>query len=581
MSELKRLTTMNKGKKVDFSKDFFVLDIETIGLEPTPETFLFGIIYGKFDGVNLDWKLFSNPKKMANFLLNNESLKDKKIFAHNAEFDLTGIFGNIYKNLDKAAIFNGKFIMAKNNKRTFIDSLNILPVSLKKIGENLGLHKMENNDRFIKGEVKNFQDVTQEEIEYCLRDNEILYNALYEFFKVTGAVTITLGSMAMRYFRTHFLHFTIKINEELDNHFFDSYYGGRVEAFRLGKVKCNKYDINSLYPYAMKEAVFPNPQFLTELKNCTLKKALFRIEFYEGVSDVTVEHKENFFGCLPYRDKNKLFFPVGKFRTTVNHNELRFAIKTGLVKILEIHKCIYSTVSMESPFKKFVDTNYNLRMKSEGFMNLVYKLLLNNLYGKFAQRISNEMIYFENIIEANDYINEKSIKDYEYKFISKKRKDLFLQVNNTKENTKHTIALFASYITSFGRVHLLTYLLKHANKDICYCDTDSIFCNTELPYNSKLLGEFKKENETVTEIRGLKNYTQEKDGTLYNKIKGVSKNSVEIEKGTYECEAYIKTKEAIRRNLIAGTNVKKKKIITGTYDKRVCYKDGTTSPIVL
>jgi hypothetical protein len=74
----------------------------------------------------------------------NDIYKDKYVFAHNAEFDLTGIFGNIIKNVDRSAVFNGKFITANYKGIKFGDSMNIYPSSVKKIGEMLGSEKLEN-----------------------------------------------------------------------------------------------------------------------------------------------------------------------------------------------------------------------------------------------------------------------------------------------------------------------------------------------------------------------------------------------------------------------------------------------------
>jgi DNA polymerase III epsilon subunit-like protein len=103
----------------DIKDKFFVFDTETTSLEPQPKNFVFGVIYG--------WNFYKVIKSVEDFKREFELTKYNKkyIFAHNAEFDLLTIFGNIIMNIDAGAVFNGKFIMAKYNGITFADSMNI------------------------------------------------------------------------------------------------------------------------------------------------------------------------------------------------------------------------------------------------------------------------------------------------------------------------------------------------------------------------------------------------------------------------------------------------------------------------
>ena len=132
MKSLKK--TRSKIKPENLKNSFYVFDVETTKLEPHKKNFVFGILYGwnyKFEFNSID-EFLKEIKKVR--------FRKKYIFAHNAEFDLLTIFGNIYKNLDSSAIFNGKFISAKyENSITFADSLNIFPASVEKIGVTLGM----------------------------------------------------------------------------------------------------------------------------------------------------------------------------------------------------------------------------------------------------------------------------------------------------------------------------------------------------------------------------------------------------------------------------------------------------------
>lgn len=588
MNEKNRFIHPQRSKpRDDFYGKYYTLDIETQGLRPQPRYFLMGVIYGKFEN-GISYKIFSDAKLLAEFLI-SPFFSKKHIFAHNAEFDLSGIFGNIYINLDKQAIFNGKFICARKNGVIFADSLNLLPVSLAKIGSSLNVNKGTDNERFINGEIKKYSQITQAEKEYCVQDCRILYQALNDLFVFVGKIPLTIGSASLYHFRNHYQKYSIEV-QPLDNEFFGSYYGGRVECFKLGKTYSYKYDVNSLYPYIMRNAKFPNPKFLHAEKRPSIEKLLYRLEFYEGMAKCVVQHKDTYFGFLPVKIEGKLVFPTGRLSGCWNFNELRFALKHKVIEILSVEQIIYSNGVLDGMFTGYVDDLYLKRQQSAGFMKLVYKLMLNNLYGKFCQKSANEMIYFESFGDLMHYVTENEVVEYEIHMFNKKRIDCFLEVFAKKTEVKHTIACIGSYITSEARIYLLKHLLQYEKSAITYCDTDSIFCEKPLNINSLELGEFKHEPEIVTEIRGLKNYTQtniaEYEGiTFYeqkDKIKGINKFSIEISENCYENETYLKTKEAIRCKKESGTNLIKTKKVKFIYDKRIILTDNiNTKPIFI
>ena len=107
---------LRKAKVKDYMNklkyNFFVFDTETTKLEPMPKNFVFGVIYG----FNYQKVIYSVADFKKEF--NHKRYENKFIFAHNAEFDLLTIFGNIIINIDNSAVFNGRFITAKYNKIT-------------------------------------------------------------------------------------------------------------------------------------------------------------------------------------------------------------------------------------------------------------------------------------------------------------------------------------------------------------------------------------------------------------------------------------------------------------------------------
>jgi len=563
-------------KRKNEKNNFFVFDIETNGLNPIPEKFLYAYVYN-----GSEYFYFDNISEIKKFMFQNTGI----YFAHNAEYDLLGIFGNIFTKLDNKAIFNGsRFISCKYGKTKFYDSFNIFPYSLKNIGKSLGIEKKEIDYNLTNA--THTGQITNENKEYCKNDCLIIYKALKKLFELTGIIKPTIASISINYFRAKYLKFNFEFNDFLCLKFFQSYYGGRCESFFIGKCHGFKYDINSLYPFIMKNVKIPNPLKLKESTKSQLniKFLLSKLKYSGGQATIKVRHKKTHIGFLPLKYNNKLIFPSGEFTGTWIFNEILFAIQNNAIEIIEIYSIIYSDFFIENFFSDYINDNYNARLKSEGIYKDLYKLLMNNLYGKFSQRITTENEYFEKI--PIDYINKLIIEGKKFNIITfnKTRSDCFIQLEKKQsEFTYNTIPIIGSYITALARLELLKYMLKHQS-ELLYVDTDSIFVTKELNYNSTVLGEFKKEPYIVTEIRGLKNYTQfsEKDLKIFDKIKGVSKNSTEIIKyKEYSKMSYYKSKGALRQNKQAGAIFEQTKILTGKYEKRNILQNGQTEILTI
>jgi hypothetical protein len=348
----------------------------------------------------------------------------------------------------------------------------------------------------------------------------------------------------------------------------------------------------------MRECRFPNPKFLRcEIKvNINYGKKI--IANYEGCVYAEIYHKKYWCGVLPIKQESKLLFPVGRFRGCWNFNEIRFALEQGLIEILEIDKIVYAE-GMPSPFESYVDKLFELKLEAEiqgnDFWRDLYKRFANSLYGKFAQRISEETIYIEDLEKEYETILDYQLSGRFIKLslFNATRNDAFLIVSCDNEySLNYSIPSFASYITSFSRILLAKELIKNEKYKPLYCDTDSIFYEIEPDQkSSKALGEWKKENKIVTEIIALKNYKYidfDKSPEEQHKIKGVPflkydsdgiPNIIETSKNIYEYSNLSKTKESLRRNFEPGVLTKRKKEISGKYDKRIVFSDGTTDPI--
>lgn len=573
---MKILTPIKNKKNIDTLKyKFFVFDTETTKLEPMPKNFVFGVLYGwNFQKIIFTIKDFKNEFKKKKY-------KGKFIFAHNAEFDLLTIYGNLYTNVDSKAIFNGKFISAKKDGVTFADSMNIYPSSVEKIGEIIGIKKLENEK--VKTNKLSKQNVSSDDIKYCIRDCEIVYTALLNMFESIGVIKITLASLSMYNFRNKFLEKRIYISP-LNEQFFESYYGGRTEAFKIGNCYAKVYDFNSMYTSVMTDCIFPDISNLKSVSKLDVKYLYYLLNHFEGMAKVTVQHDKSYFGYLPYKTekRGKLLFPIGKFTTTLNFNELRFAINSGKIKILDCEFAIYGN-KVNSPFSEFAKYHYSERKLTDNdLLRLIHKTIPNSLYGKFAMRMKFNTEYFEHIPFEIIGELEKTEKFYNLKLFSESREDCFLITENEKfKNSFFAIPTYSSYITSEARIRLLKNLLANENENVVYCDTDSIFLEGNFIGNiGNELGEFKLENKICLQVCGLKHYIYKDEKGTHELIKGVHKNARKVG-DNYISLKYYKTKESLRRNKNAGESFEMIKKLSGKYDKRNILHNGNTSPVAI
>lgn len=591
LNKLDKVTDLQKLRK-----KFFVFDCETFSRDARPEGFAFCCMWG------LNYKkVFHTIDDFKQELFSGE-FRNCYIFCHWAEFDLNVIFGNIKKELDNAAVFNGsRFIIAQRDKVLFADSTNIYPhTSVQKLGDIIGIKKKDMNTKF--GSNKRFK-YTQTEIDYCYTDCEIVWLALDKLFSFVQSVRPTLASLSMIFYRRFYMPYHFAYNE-MSMRFFESYYGGRVEAFKLGKTFSSKYDINSMYPYTMTYAKFPNPKFVKLSDSCTARGLLSDLKYFEGQATIKVRHKEVNFGFLPVKKDGKLIFPVGEFSGTWCFPEIRFALKQGVIEILEVKEVLIS-YPMETPFKKFAMELYEQRLKAEGIEKNNLKLILNSLYGKWGQREKFKEIYFQSVpfdfIELLDELKEElKIKGdiYEIKMFNKERTDcyihIFIPVKINKDFTKitldekgfetkiHSIPVFCSYITSLARVYLLENILKYQNHSVTYTDTDCICLEKEVNIIDSLeLGSFKKEKDYLLEIFGNKNYLEEVNGVQNRKIKGVPKKRIKLDENTWQFDTLVKTKRSIRQEKNAGVWELTVKTISNEYTKRTRKENGETTPLLL
>jgi hypothetical protein len=572
---LKRLSPLKTDK---YAKEkLFVVDVETYKLEATPENLWFGCIYG--------WNYRAMFRTVDEFkqIIKQNRFNGSYIFAHNGGgFDYLVLFGNIAK--DNEVIWRGsKFISKKTvNDVTFGDSWNVLVGSVANIGKAIGIEKKELKG---KGRIKRGTLPSETDIDYCYTDCEIIWHGLDSVFEKAGKICMTVASLSMRIFRRHYLHKFLVTDVGLDTYFLDAYYGGRVEAFRRGKVYAHIADVNSMYPYVMLHGKYPDPTRLKMKVRPAKKKLASILNQYEGCGHFTIKTSNSNIPILPIKEDNMLMFKNGILTGWWCFNEIREALKYG-AEILKCSKVVYAIPFYGYElFGPYVNTHYELKQNGIGFENYYAKMMLTNLYGKFGEHKQEERLYFPDKKDIPKYMQLENDFSWTIHEFSARRKDGYITKEKLVKDKNTTLFCIAAYVTANARLHLYRLIKKTGLRNVLYCDTDSLFIppGTKIT-ESKKLGDLKLERDktgklkVITSIKGAKDYRVKRDGEIEEKIKGVPKSAIKIGPNKFRFKKLLRAREALTRNRKAGKLITVEKNLTRKYKKRYTFANGKTRP---
>jgi DNA polymerase type B, organellar and viral len=184
--------------------------------------------------------------------------------------------------------------------------------------------------------------------------------------------------------------------------------------------------------------------------------------------------------------------------------------------------------------ENYVDFLYNLRSEypSGHPLNLIAKLLLNSLYGRFGMDDN-----FVNI----DVIHKDYYSDFENKFLDNITEiidlgDYKIVFYNSEESNEdigtHNVSIsIAAAITAYARIHMSQFK-NNPQINLYYTDTDSIYTDSEIDSNlidNKILGKLKLENtcrKAIFLTPKVYCLVTESGKTIY-KVKGLS-HSIEL-----------------------------------------------------
>lgn len=407
--------------------------------------------------------------------------------------------------LYEVAVYSGKRMLFR-----FRDSLHLLPGKLDDLASNLcpELGK-KGSIPYDQVSLDNLSILRDSLVEYMKQDILLLGGIMLNFqdlyakaYKGDIEKKITAASLALSLFRSHFydeVKFPIHIpNKNEDTFIRSGYYGGHADAYTPYGENLYYYDVNSLYPFVMKEFPMPGgvPVWHSDLDSMELDSMFGFIQAYVECPKTM---KRPF---LPYRDKDGiLLFPTGEFIGVYYSEELKYARSLGY-KVLPI--CGYLFQRMESPFKDYVNSLFESRSnaKKEGnnAIGYVYKLLLNSLYGRFG---INPMSTITEMCDQNrrnfllrkgTFINDVPLGEdlhmVSYHSNMEKGPDYW-------KPPKNSAIQLAAAITASARIYMYKYISR---EDCYYTDTDSIVLGNPLPesdISSSVLGQFKLEDQII------------------------------------------------------------------------------------
>ena len=532
-----------------------------------------------------DWRRFATAAQWWDWveskMRNNTVLY---IYAHNMGYDSTVV--QTWSELPqrgwdlKAAVLDSPPFIAhwRSGRKSIrmLDTLNLWPIPLKRLGELVNLPKLERPGEWTG---------TREDDRYCKRDVEILMTTCLKWWEWLadhrlGGAAATRAAQAMVSFRYRFLSHTILIDNNLTALSLarDAYHGGRTEVFKVGVTAGPLYllDVRSEYPTVMQRENYP-----TVLRGVyggiTLSDLHDLLARYAVVADVEVGTPEP---CYPFSDSSPLLFPVGKFRTVLSSGELAYALERGHIKHVR-RLALYDRAPIFREFVTDISALREVALKSgDKFRAWVLKYHLNSLYGKFGQRgrKSRRVATTEDLsAKVWDEVDGETGTRYRMRQLGG-----VIEQHWVEGESAYSHPAIAAHVTAYGRLLLWELIRLAGDGTVLYCDTDSVLVNQSgyERLRSRIgngeLGSLhldKKVGECV--IHAPKDYAL--DGVT--RIKGVRKDATWTDANTVIQDKWLGIRSLLMRGDVSAPIVRREvKHLKRRYNKGVVLASGWVRP---
>lgn len=403
------------------------------------------------------------------------------------------------------------------------DTVALMPIGIAALGDSLGLPKGETPIDYIKG---NRREITPEDVEYCVRDVEILrqgirqlddsFNEWCDAPKGTFELPPTGASLAYRvwchkYWPEQWVSFVKRRSrgkktygdvlldengnpkqDKIERAFCDyranetlhfAYKGGRTQVITepgLLHEWVHSIDANSLYPSVMMNP-FPNIATCRQVAPIEANlNAILNDENRLGWAEIVLEGDEDAPVFLPNTAPDgRRQWDSKSFDGWLCEPEIRYALDNGY-RITAIRELWYARTMR--PFDQYVQDFYNLRreyQKAGDARELFVKIgPLNSLYGRFGMKDICERVdqpeRVTEILEDNDWIEKFQMNFYD----GPKGNWCYLEGLEPTRKSNSTWFGFAAFCTSYARVELQK-VVQAAGPAACYVDTDSVHFTSE------------------------------------------------------------------------------------------------------
>lgn len=419
------------------------------------------------------------------------------------------------------------------SKATFVDTLNYWRCKLADVGDSVGTPKYP---------MPSADDADWEWTKYCQRDVEIIRDAVCGLIDMwrseeLGRFRNTAAGLSYEAFRHRFLSHDILVHDNADVLTLerDAYYGGMVQCRFVGQVGdfvfdrefsqrallpfphstlrgvVYELDINSAYPSQMANRRYPTKLVGVD-SNPSPATVLSELQTRSAVARCLIDTDRR---TYPKRDGIQVRYVSGRFWTALCGAELAYAIRHGDVS--RISEVAYYEDGYV--LRDFVDHFWGRRSRAKNERQKavaeLYKLLLNSLYGKFGQR-SGGWVYEPNSPSPQAWGCFCDTDRYTHEWREYRAVGWNTFIRKDRGETNDSCPIISAYITAYARTYLRELMTCAGEREVYYCDTDSLFVS-DAGYSNLIaggyidpaaLGKMKLvAAHEYCEFRGLKDYS--------------------------------------------------------------------------
>lgn len=499
-----------------------------------------------------------------------------------------------------------QFIVARHKKGTvkFVDSRNYFTGGVSEIGHSIGLEKS-NVDLWAADHATLSA--------YCERDAEIIERAVCGLLSTwrredLGTFKLTAPKLAMSCFRHKFMSHAITPPNDQDIRDLerDAYYGGRIDAFFVGRVqspagmgdpvKCwpegvsaaypqgpvYMLDVRSLYPSVMLSGRFPIRHYKT-LHSPDLKTVVRLLECFGGVASCLIDSPISEY---PVRAAGETYYASGRYCTALCGEELIRAISENIIVSVGRLQLYVTQPIFASYVKYWWERRQYAERYNEPHTALLCKMLLNSMSGKWAQRghswedCSEEYAMPGRFSWCRNDTRIGRIRRYRNIFGN-------VQGEGDRSEPPEAFPAISAFITASGREAVRTLILGCPRRSVLYSDTDSLLVTQPGYDHLASIGMI-----SPLEIGKLRCLWVEREGTIRGLrdyrfgdrevLAGVGRTRQECDDGSYIDEQWETPASIIGRPADGSVIIRKRMIkMTRAYLNGYLGSDGWVTPPVL